>query len=530
MGSASKLYATVQEVRYQAVVDGKDDNMKEHARPIRRRRRRQGTIRILREGHASVSMKLVLCLLAIANANICTTEALHNFEILGRISGFGNRIQECQSLRIPTFCEMSTRKSSDSCRGKEQYSQKDGMTKSDRHRPSKSPTNSPARLNKDIFRLRRKKNGAMLAQVKLEEGIKHMLLEADSAKAALDANDPVRVLMYPDEVSFNAILSSHASNSKKDWLAPQKAERLLRRMIELSKDYPHLQPTIFTYNAVLEAYAKSSSMRHTKRAKQSSFSILRLFQEMEAAAEIEPNTFTHNLVLTSNVQESTEWKALEGWALRYLEDPSSTSIVPDRNTYNQLLRCYADAGEAVKAEALLHSIIDLTRRQQEQYGENLKASRVWFNLVLKAMAASNNTNEDIDLSDKAERLLQRMYELHSEGYDKQIEPDASVYNHVLNVQSKYGKTEQAEELVNDLERKFRACESETKLRPDRVTFTTLMKGYASRQRWTTSSQQATKLAKNATAIFRRMQELSDEGCSKASPNEVTCKFVGLVSN
>ncbi len=382
-------------------------------------------------------------------------------------------------------------------------------------------------LNNDIFRLRTKKNGIELAEQRLNGAIQEMLDNTDRVHQLLASMKSTQDLsIYPDEVTFNAILSSHAKNAKQDPMAAAKAEQLLQRMHDLANVFPHLQPSIFSYNAVMEAYTKTCNSSNPKRAQQSKLAILRIFRKLYREIKLQPNTFTNNLLLTSNTRSSRERQNLEQWALEYLDCPTSTSVLPDRNTYNQLFQSYASSGDADKAEILLQKIITFITTVSIP-NTDLKVSPVWFNLVLKALASSRCMEiHETSLGSRADNLLRQMYDLYRSGHNDHLHPQTSTYNHVLNVHTMLGDTERAENLVEELEQRFVTNSIEgLDLRPDRITFTTLIKAYAIKLKDLSSNltQQAHDIAINATHVYERMESLGNAGWEDIAPNCITCK-------
>jgi pentatricopeptide repeat protein len=306
-------------------------------------------------------------------------------------------------------------------------------------------------------------------------------------------------------------------------MAPQRAEQLLRRMQELSLSFPHLQPTIFTFNAVLEAYSKTAGSKNKRRQHQSQLAVLRLFQELQE--NLTPNTYTYNLVLTSQARFSEEWQSLEKWAHDYLDGNPTSTVKPDRQTINQLLKGYAEVGDADKAEKVLNQAIEISQTSAKGEKTPLEVSPVWFNLVLKGLARSQQSPEVADSSagERADKLLRQMYSLKKSGFSK-LQPDTSTYNHVLNVHAVTGDTDRADALVEELERAFITNLDGADLSADRITFTTLIKTYATKQRLTKSLRISSDIASNATDVFHRMQNLAQVGWPNLSPSIVTCKF------
>mgnify|MGYP003338035902 CR=1 FL=1 len=90
-----------------------------------------------------------------------------------------------------------------------------------------------------------------------------------------------------------------------------------------------------------------------------------------------------------------------------------------------------------------------------------------------------------------------------------ILPDTSTYNHVLNIHALIGNTDRAEALVHELEEASQ--KHETNLGPDRITYTTLIKAYAAKQKHSESSEASLKIAAQATNVFEHMQSLEEIG-------------------
>ena len=382
----------------------------------------------------------------------------------------------------------------------------------------------PVSLNKEIFRLRNRKNGLQTAERRLKAGIDYLLKEQDRAIFCLaedfpSSNQTEFLGQLPDEVSFNSVIISHAKNARRDGMAPQKAEQLLRRMQELSTTFPHLKPSIFTYNAVMEAYSKSMGSPNRRRRQQGQLSILRLFKELKET--LEPNTYTFNLVLSSNSDFSEEWKKLEMWAMDFVGGkPNPIAMEPDRQTYNQLLKYYGEVGEARKAEVLLERIIRTVKADASPISSTLEPGLVWFNMLFKALSKTKDTTKDP--GETAEKWLKLMEKIADMGLIKS-RPDVSTYNHVLNVHAMSGNAERAESLVTELEEAFRSdTEGDKNLKPDLITYTTLIKTYAAEQRGVKNAKASLMIATEATRVFQKMQGLAEDGWTNISPSAKTC--------
>lgn len=442
-----------------------------------------------------------------------------------------------------------------------------------RRRPARQAgASSPRReitLNGQIHRLRKTTDGLPLAQQRLEDAIEEMRKEARgnadlpqllqkqhqtdgmaSTRTAGDDtvgsknDDSASLLQFPDTVSFNAIISSLAKNADKDRSAAHKAEGLLRTMLALSngeKGFAHLRPTIFTYNAVMEAYFNSKNRQLIEgwgdtsgffEGKQQS--IARLYQEMKQSTDLSPNTYTWNLVLASTAPDSGDWTAVEAWALDYLvvekkgidahRSPygGEDDTVPDRQTYSTLLKRYAQWGDADRAEVLLRKLLDWNR-DKKQHGDGtsmLDPSKVWFHCVLKALSASKEVCAS-DSGERASYIIQEMAQLSKlEGLDH-LQPDSTTFNHVLNIHALRGDIESAMDVLEKLEQSYDSSGMPNQ-QPDCVTYTTVIKAHATVQQKGYSSNftgtsKALESAESAMAVFERMRSRS------VVPSIVTCK-------
>ena len=394
------------------------------------------------------------------------------------------------------------------------------------------------KLNTDIFWLRKQENGIYRAEKRLEKAIAEMMEENNQDERAnissllqnyqqekeenKDAEiSDERLDQLPGLVSFHAILSSHAKNARHDRLATKRAVDLLERMKELSGVFPHLSPTTYSYNTVLEAYSNQIDKNenragHQKRLYEDREAILKLYEELQETG-LSSNTYTRNIVLASISKESDEWSRLENWAHDYL-DGSCDDIIPDRKTYSTLFKIYILAGDARKAETMLRKLLkwEMSRDKEEQKGsENnrtaLRPTKYWFDCVLKALVLSDLGCDEAN--QLIGELLEEMKDLEKSGYSD-LRPDTLTYNHILNVYAKHGNPELAVSLMK--EREESSNESDAL---DNISYTTVIKAFATAQKKLAKgeTQMSLETTEKATAIFERMRKKS------VVPTIVTCK-------
>ena len=400
----------------------------------------------------------------------------------------------------------------------------------------------PRKLNSDIFYLRKQNSGIHLAEKRLEKAIADMIKEnnedgEDNISSRLqkryqqqnqqqqDTEIPDDKLgQFPDIVSFHAVISSHAKNAHKDRLAAKRAIGLLERMQELSVSFPHLSPTIFSYNSVMEAYCNQADknrnrVEYQQRLWEDQEVILRLYQELQEN-DLSPNAYTRNMILGSAPNDSEEWSRLETWACNYL-DGNSDGTIPDRKTYKTLFRIYSLVGDADRAEKMLRKLLKWNASQDKDHYHSQKGlestqtkpnpSKYWFDLVFKALAVSDSKCDELD--ERIEQLLLEMKDLVRSGH-ADLQPDTITYNHVLNVYAKHGNPKLALRLMKKMEESSNESDA-----LDSVSYTTVIKSYARAQKKisVTETQSFIEMAEEATEIFERMRGKS------IPPTILTCK-------
>lgn len=186
--------------------------------------------------------------------------------------------------------------------------------------------------------------------------------------------------------------------------ALERVEVWLQKMKDLAAEYPHLEPSVFTYNACMEAYTRhiqvtQNDKRRSKTKEnrqiilQSRDSILRLYEELEGHGLI-PNSYTRNLLLESMPAQSKMWKASEKWAISYLDGRQSSTVQgnpPNRRTFNLLFSVYGHERNFHIADVLLKK---LWKWNFEHWNGNFESnslvpSKLWYQSLLTTLSKSN---------------------------------------------------------------------------------------------------------------------------------------------
>lgn len=249
-------------------------------------------------------------------------------------------------------------------------------------------------------------------------------------------------------------------------------------------------------------------------------SCMRLFDEMAKERKdnlrLVPNTYTYNLVLQLYAKSPNphDLKKAEDWFL------GMKDCEPDRQTYNLLFAAHANHGSAEKAERLLYELIEKYRDSSKENADNRDTqmeapSRIWFHCVLKACVQDQKTKTrgGEDPLKQADRLLLEMHRFSEEENMASVQPQVDTYNHVLAVHAQAGNTERVVELLTEMEHLFTASGGELSMAPDKISYTTALSSYA--------NQIGSDNQGKVEELWQRMFDLSAIGRPNMNPTIVT---------
>ena len=294
-----------------------------------------------------------------------------------------------------------------------------------------------------------------------------------------DTQDPS---LQPTSYTFTAVLS--AWSHSKDPHAARKAHDLLDRM----KDYG-VDPNVYSYSIVLDAYARSNNKKSVDHA-------MELFRSMKDDAGIEPNVFA----------------------------------------YTTIIRALANCGRAPEAEELLNEMLLLkedstgvdqgsnkrTRNRRTSKGDDDITPDVYaLSSVLNAWAKSHAP----DAAERAEDLLIRMHELYDAGIINEP-PNLVCYNSVIAGWARsrsHGAAQRADDLLRVMQqrpqqpeppqRRGRHHHDKSTLRPNLVTYNTVLNAWANDGNWA-------KVEK----LVEELRQLSQDD-NRFSPDEWTVRAI-----
>jgi len=156
--------------------------------------------------------------------------------------------------------------------------------------------------------------------------------------------------MKPNDVSFNSVIAAHAHHSTQIE-SVQRATSLLLEMIDLYKNNPlyrHLQPSVVSFTAVMDAWAKSKVPGKAPKAYSMLVALRELYAGSKNDQKLKPNIFSYNTVLnacafSAEFAEEHQKKALLVAIRTYNElKKKDLAVQPDMITYGMMLKVCAN--------------------------------------------------------------------------------------------------------------------------------------------------------------------------------------------
>lgn len=238
----------------------------------------------------------------------------------------------------------------------------------------------------------------------------------------------------------------------------EEAEDVLKQMEDMNEagelDGP---PTVVSYGAVLDGYARSTETGASHRAETLLHDMLKRYRNGDST--VAPNAVSFNSVIFSHMKTGNIQAAeslLQQMHEEYVRE-GNVDVRPTLGTYNNVLSGLArsrrrDAGE--RAERLLEYV-----KEMKKSGDIDKAPDVVvYNTVLDCWAQSRR----VDSPDKSRILLRKMV---VEG----IRPDVISFNTVIHCMAVAGRLSEAEHMLTEM--------AQAGVEPNAITFNTILSSY-----------------------------------------------------
>jgi hypothetical protein len=258
-----------------------------------------------------------------------------------------------------------------------------------------------------------------------------------------------KVSHKPDGYTYSSVIGCFIKFGRKD--APQKAEELLERMQDLYHNWEGEPISISVYNAVINAWASSSSEEALGRVKE----ILREMEESDDEDPLipKPNRISYNTVIKA-MRDGTAGDAAFAEKILYVLETRGQNehqLLPDSYSYTSVITAYGRSDAKNKAEKAFE-LLKRSLLAAENGNIAAKPTVHSFNAALNACA----------FVDGDEKEKSRAFEIAMEIYDllkRHDEPDQTSYGTLIRACSGllHPKDKKREEVVDEIFQK--ACEN-----------------------------------------------------------------------
>jgi len=272
----------------------------------------------------------------------------------------------------------------------------------------------------------------------------------------------------PNVISFTSVIDAWSRKRE-----PKRAERILELMMKLhDTGYSDIEPTSVSFDTVINAWAESGSPVKAEE-------LLKKMDELSRAGSIncEPGVYSFASVIKAWARIGSKGSAKNAQTI--LDKMLlQKNIQPNNICFNEVIDAWSRIGDTQNSERILKQMEGLHKNKNT----NVCPDLVSYNTVLKAYTCSHSRGS----VENAQLLFDRMLE----------QPTLNItirsYNTLLNVYSNSGRLDLAEQLL----KKMKSAKNQVK--PDVITFTTLMKCIA--------HSQVEKKANKAFIVFKNISK------------------------
>jgi len=286
----------------------------------------------------------------------------------------------------------------------------------------------------------------------------------------------------PNGYTYTGVIEAYGRSGSPD--AAPRAEALVERMETLrAAGDPDVKPTARSWNSVINAWAQSGEIDAAQRAED----CLDRMEELAVLTgndDVRPNSYNYNSVINAWANANSREVGAAGRAEAILErmerlhrEEQDEDVKPRTATYNAIIDAWAKSGDpdaAQRAELLLAHMTDL---YESGHNPDAKPNVRSFNSVLNAWAKCRDPEAPLRATD----VLQRMEELSSMGGDwEDLSPDATSFSTAINAYARSqvaGKAQEAYGLFQHMVELYEFTGNRN-LRPNAVVYNSVLNACA----------------------------------------------------
>jgi hypothetical protein len=231
--------------------------------------------------------------------------------------------------------------------------------------------------------------------------------------------------LVPNAKTYNSVLHAHVKSRDK-LKALDKAIAIVQHMEEKCKHQPAVTPDSFTYNTLMKAWVQSGQAHAPQEAE----AILSKMEQLASRRElVEITTRNYNVVINAYAKSKDRLAASKAHSLlRRMEASNNNHVQPDIISYTSVIECYAkscDFNASLMAEELLQNAME---RYELTHDKTLMPNLRTYTMTIQALALCPRQGNVV----KARELLTRLTELYDSTRDESLRPNEYPYNYVIN--------------------------------------------------------------------------------------------------
>jgi len=270
----------------------------------------------------------------------------------------------------------------------------------------------------------------------------------------------------PDRIAFTTTIKAWSKSTNPD--APNRAESLLRKMIELYDDgkNQNFKPDVMTYTSVIQCWVKSKKFEAPEKAE----CILRHLQSMERDGDdtMSPDTIVWNSAISAwgSAEDGERAEALFLEMLDSSRISSNTIALPSAITLTNVLNAWSKTRSPEASDRALA----LLAKMEQFYRDGILAVKpnvVHYSVVLDCLAYAKQASA----AECAESMLRKMIASN----DPNMQPTVISYNSVIKAWA-YARDRKSITKITSLLREIIVqSKSNPKMRPNSITFGQVLK-------------------------------------------------------
>ena len=376
----------------------------------------------------------------------------------------------------------------------------------------------------------------LLAAEMSEQCLRELIEERIVGKNILANNNRITTDLYYNvikswlNVADNGKFGKSKSYYYKDLLHATSLLDLMERTHDMnseddesSRDDKFISSSIKCYATILDGWCKSKSPGSEAKAEEI---LQRMTSVGGGAVDVRYYNNVMNRIATSgkNNAGAEAERILNQLIDLYKKDPGEAASVPNRNSFNTVIKAYANSGDkdsSMNVQRILNMMEELeSLGLPDSIAKQIMPDKISYTSILNAWAHNGSSDENV--GERAEELLQQMYDMYnsSDGSDrrKDVKPDTVTYNAVLKVWGKCGHPDSGERsiaLLDDMIQRYK--DGDSSVLPDDVTYNSVINNIAN-----SKSEDAPR---RAIQLLEEMESSYESGLIKSKPDIISYNSV-----